>query len=62
LTPLLYAGSYLVSLIREAAANHYLDHFLTQVEFAVRSFGRTTFEIPGRAEEAMANTDASSKR
>lgn len=40
-------------VIREAAANHYLDHFLTQVEFAVRRFGRTTFEIPGRAEEAM---------
>jgi DNA-binding GntR family transcriptional regulator len=40
-------------VIREAAANHYLDHFLAQVEFAVRRFGRTTFEIPGRAEEAI---------
>jgi len=40
-------------VIRKAAANHYLDHFLTRVEFAVRRFGRTTFEMPGRTEEAM---------
>jgi DNA-binding GntR family transcriptional regulator len=40
-------------VIRKAAANHYLDRFLTHVEFAVRRFGRTTFKVPGRAEEAM---------
>jgi DNA-binding GntR family transcriptional regulator len=40
-------------VIRKAAANHYLDHLLTRVEFAVRRFGRTTFEVPGRAEEAV---------
>ena len=39
-------------VIRKAAANHYLDRFLTQGEFAVRRFGRTT-SVPGRTEEAM---------
>jgi DNA-binding GntR family transcriptional regulator len=40
--------------IREAADNRYLDRFLTQVEHEVRRFGRTTFEFPGRADEALA--------
>jgi len=39
--------------IREASANEYVDRFLTQVEYAVRRFGRTTFEVPGRAQEAV---------
>ena len=40
-------------VIRQAAHNQFLDHFLTQVEHAVRRFGRTTFEIPGRAEDTI---------
>ena len=48
-------------VIRKAAANHYLDRFLTQVEFAVRRFGRTTLNVPGR-KRPWRNTVASSKR
>lgn len=40
-------------VIREASGNAYLDRFLTQVEHAVRRFGRTTFAMPGRASEAL---------
>lgn len=40
-------------IIRQVAANHHLNRFLSQVEFAVRRFGRTTFEVPGRAKEAV---------
>lgn len=40
-------------VIREASGNDYVDRFLTQVEHAVRRFGRTTFEAPGRAQEAV---------
>lgn len=39
--------------IREASDNEYVDRFLTHVEHAVRRFGRTTFEVPGRAQEAV---------
>jgi len=39
--------------IREASSNDYVDRFLTQVEHAVRRFGRTTFEAPGRAQDAV---------
>lgn len=39
--------------IREASDNEYVDRFLTHVEYAVRRFGRTTFEVPGRAQEAV---------
>lgn len=40
-------------VIREAAANRLLERFLGQVEHAVRRFGTTTFQVPGRAEEAV---------
>jgi DNA-binding GntR family transcriptional regulator len=40
-------------VIREASGNRYLDRFLTQIEHAVRRFGRTTLEIPGRSKEAL---------
>jgi DNA-binding GntR family transcriptional regulator len=40
-------------IIRQAAANGHLNRFLSQVEYAVRRFGRTTFEVPGRAEEVV---------
>ncbi|ABG06039.1 transcriptional regulator, GntR family [Rubrobacter xylanophilus DSM 9941] len=40
-------------VIREAARNRYLERFLAHVEFAVRRFGRTTFEVPGRPQEAL---------
>lgn len=40
-------------LIREANDNPYLERFLTQLEHAVRRFGRSTFEVPGRAEETL---------
>jgi DNA-binding GntR family transcriptional regulator len=40
-------------VIREASANHLLERFLGQVEHAVRRFGATTFQSPGRAEEAV---------
>jgi DNA-binding GntR family transcriptional regulator len=40
-------------VIREASANRLLERFLGQVEHAVRRFGATTFQVPGRAEEAV---------
>ena len=39
--------------IREASDNEYVDRFLRHIEHAVRRFGRTTFEVPGRAQEAV---------
>ncbi|MBB4930891.1 DNA-binding GntR family transcriptional regulator [Lipingzhangella halophila] len=39
-------------LIRQAAANLYLDRFLSQVEQAVRRLQPSTFSAPGRPEEA----------
>lgn len=39
--------------VRRAAYNQYLDRFLTQVEQEVRRFGRTTFAVPGRAEQTL---------
>jgi DNA-binding GntR family transcriptional regulator len=44
--------------IRELAGNAYLDRFLTLVEHSVRRFGRTTFEIPGRMDETVAEHEA----
>lgn len=41
-------------LLREASGNPYLERFLTQVEHSVRRFGRSTYDIPGRAEEVLA--------
>lgn len=41
-------------LIRAAANNSYLDRFLTQVEHAVRRFPSSTYEVPSRAEAALA--------
>jgi DNA-binding GntR family transcriptional regulator len=41
-------------LLREGSGNPYLERFLTQVEHAVRRFGRTTFEDPIRAATAVA--------
>lgn len=40
--------------LREGSGNPYLDRFLTQVEHAVRRFGRSTLELPNRASEALA--------
>ncbi len=40
-------------LLREGSENPYLDRFLTQVEQAVRRFGRSTFEQPGRIEQTL---------
>jgi DNA-binding GntR family transcriptional regulator len=39
--------------LRRTANNAYLDHFLSQVEHAVRRFGRTTFSYPGRSEASI---------
>lgn len=39
--------------IRRAAANPYLDRFLTQVDNAIRRFGQTTITQPGRSSEAL---------
>lgn len=36
--------------MRRIAGNPYLDRFLTQIEHAVRRFGRTTFSYAGRTE------------
>jgi DNA-binding GntR family transcriptional regulator len=41
-------------LLREGSGNSYLERFLTQVEHAVRRFGRSTFENPTRAAAAIA--------
>lgn len=40
-------------LLREATANWYLERFLTQVEYAVRRLGKSTFEAPGRTKKAL---------
>jgi DNA-binding GntR family transcriptional regulator len=40
-------------IIRQATGNQYLERFLTLVEHAVRRFGGTTFEAPGRRAETM---------
>jgi DNA-binding GntR family transcriptional regulator len=44
--------------LREGSGNSYLDRFLTQVEHAVRRFGRTTFQAPGRTVTALAEHGA----
>ena len=41
------------ALLREASDNTYLQRFLVQVEYAVRRFARTTFDVPGRVKEAL---------
>lgn len=43
--------------VRRASGNRYLNQFLTQVEYAVRRFGRSTLEMPGRPEEALEEHD-----
>ncbi|WP_081736747.1 GntR family transcriptional regulator [Arthrobacter sp. MA-N2] len=40
-------------LIRDASGNPYLERFLTQVEHAVRRFGRTTYDSEGRSVESL---------
>lgn len=40
-------------VIRESTDNPHLDRFLAQIEHFVRRFGRTTFEVPGRALQAV---------
>ena len=40
--------------LRRAAANRYLDRFLSQIEHAVRRFGQTTYASPGRKESSIA--------
>jgi DNA-binding GntR family transcriptional regulator len=40
--------------LRQAAANRYLDRFLSQIEHAVRRFGQTTYAVPGRKEASIA--------
>jgi DNA-binding GntR family transcriptional regulator len=40
-------------LLRDATDNRYLERFLMQVEHAVRRFGRSTYELPSRAQEAI---------
>ena len=40
--------------IRDATGNSYLERFLTQVELAVRRLDRTTYELPGRIEQSLA--------
>jgi DNA-binding GntR family transcriptional regulator len=40
-------------VLREASGNSYLDRFLTQVEHAVRRFGRSTYDSPGRTSAAL---------
>ncbi len=40
-------------LLREGSGNSYLDRFLTQVEHAVRRFGRSTYATPGRTSSAL---------
>ena len=39
--------------LRGIANNRYLDRLLTQVEHAVRRFGRTTYAYKGRAQESI---------
>jgi DNA-binding GntR family transcriptional regulator len=45
-------------VVREAAANTYLDRFLGQVEHAVRRLPTSTFAQHGRAAEVLAEHDA----
>lgn len=40
-------------LIRQASGNSYLERFLRQIEHAVRRFGRSTYDAPGRIEETL---------
>jgi DNA-binding GntR family transcriptional regulator len=40
-------------LMREGSGNGYLERFLTQVEHAVRRFGRSTYDTPGRVAEML---------
>lgn len=40
--------------LRQGSGNAYLQRFLAQVEHAVRRFGRSTYAIPGRVEETLA--------
>lgn len=44
--------------IRDAARNPYLERFLVQVENAVRRFGETTFNVPGRLDEVLVEHQA----
>ena len=39
--------------IREASENPYLERFLIQVEHAVRRFGSSAYEVPGRSEATL---------
>lgn len=41
-------------LLRGGCGNIYLERFLLHIENAVRRFGRSTYETPGRAAEALA--------
>jgi DNA-binding GntR family transcriptional regulator len=40
-------------ILRDASNNSYLERFLTQVEYAVRRFGKSTYDTPGREQEAL---------
>lgn len=40
--------------ISRAAHNRYAEHFITQIEHAVRRSGQTTFTVPGRIESTIA--------
>ena len=44
--------------IRDTARNPYLERFLVQVENSVRRFVTTTFDLPGRASEAVTEHNA----
>jgi len=39
--------------IRRASSNVYLERYLLQIEHAVRRFGRSTYDTPGRIEESL---------
>jgi len=39
--------------LREGSGNLYVERFLSHIEASVRRFGRSTYETPGRAEEAL---------
>lgn len=45
-------------VLRDASGNAYLNRFLTQVEHAVRRFGRTTYEYPDRTRAGLAEHQA----
>ncbi|MCL2780591.1 MAG: GntR family transcriptional regulator [Actinomycetia bacterium] len=40
-------------VLRDGSGNPYLVRFLTEVEHAFRRFGHSTYEVPGRPEEAL---------